>query len=90
MNDKNLYRITTGFVEHKRLFSHVLSECEYVETYLQTKRKDLIGIVFTGREDSLPMNWLGQTEHLKNQNEVENGHCAEITRILTKECILKR
>lgn len=82
--------------------SRALNDKEWEEVYKTAERQGLIGVVFGGIErlarDLLPnmdllMDWLGQTEYQKTQNELVNGRCKEITEMLAKDgfrsCVLK-
>lgn len=75
---------------------------EWIKDFSFAEKQSLTGVLFSGIErlpkDQLPkmdllMDWLGQTEYIKSQNEVVNQRAKELTKIFLdggfRTCVLK-
>lgn len=102
MINRNFIELLQVSVGNREELSHVLTNQEWTDIYKIAESQGLIGILFGGIEhlpkEQLPfvdllMDWLGQTEYLKTQNEVVDNRCKEITQMLAQDgyvsCVLK-
>ena len=77
-----LIRVATGRQSHR------LTDEEWNELYAEAEKQSLIGVCFAGIEAlgkeqlstmDLLMDWLGQTEYIKSQNEIISTRAKEVT-----------
>lgn len=86
--NKNFRTLILIALGKKNSFDRPLTDAEWGEMYAEAEKQSLVGICFAGIEHlpksqqpdlDLLMEWLGQTEYIKSQNEIVNQKSKEAT-----------